>query len=273
MKQNIRLIFPLLFVACLSCRASRILFPEFDQGDTNWEMTESQHFYIYLRPSSEASRDLEFISSYLDHMFMRCSEILDVKYQNRLKCYIYDSMQELQEKQHTKSGGFALPEFETICYFYPKRQGYMSWDGFRHEIVHVLVYWTVGTRKLRFLGEGIAVAIQKYSWPAGYDRLWVHAVSSDLLKNDRLFSISQLASNEFFENIHDLQLSEQDTIHHLYDQCGSLVRYLFDQYSIEKFKIFYSKADEDNYRTIFQYTYNRSIDDFEKEWHEFLRNH
>ena len=182
-------------------------------------------------------------------------------------------MQELQEKQHTKSCGFASPEFETICYYYPKANWYQPWDGFRHEIVHVLVYWTVGGMRLNFLAEGIAVAIEKHSWPAGYDKLWVHAIASELIKNNHLFSINQLASNEFFVNCHILEEDKQDTTHHLYDQCGSLVLYLVDEYGIEKFKGFYSKADEDNYQTIFHYTYNKSIYDFEKEWHEFLRTY
>jgi hypothetical protein len=246
-----------------------VLFPEVDQGDTNWEMRRSQYFYIYFRPFSEASRDVEFISSYLDHMFRDCSEILNVNYQNKLKCYIYNSLQELQEKQLTKAGGLAMPEFETICYYYPNRSGYMAWDGFRHEIVHVLVYWTVGTMKLRFLEEGIAVAIQKRNWPAGYDRLWVHAVASKVLNNNCLFSINELAKNDFFK----LQQERQDTTYHLYDQCGSLVRYLTDEYGMERFKSFYAKADQDNYRKVFRWIYGKEIKDFEKEWNEFLRNY
>lgn len=260
----------IFWILCiLQCKASMILFPEVDKGDTNWEMKESQHFYIYCRPSSEASRNIEFLGRILERAFTDCSEILNAKYQNKIKCYLYNSVQELQEKQNTKLAGFAMPEFETICYYYPKSNWSWEWYGFRHEIVHVLMYWTVGVKNLDFLAEGIAVAIEMWNWPAVYERLWVHAVASNAYKNNCLFSISQLASNKFFEDIRD----EQDTTHHFYEQCGSLVRYLVDEYGIEEFKRFYSKAGEDNYRTIFQYTYDKSIDDFEEGWHEFLRNY
>lgn len=250
-----------------------VLFPEVDQGDTNWEMRESQHFYVYCRPSSEAFKRIEFITEYLDYQFEDCVEILQIRYENKLKCYIYNSVEELQKKQQTKAGGFAVPEFETICYYYPKMNWYGEWDGFKHEIVHVLVHWTVGIRKLYFLNEGISVAVEKYWWPAGWDKWQVHAVASGLLKNDRLFSIDQISNNEFFENMLDLEENKQDTTHHLYDQCGSLVRYLTDEYGMERFKTFYAKADQNNYRKIFQWIYGKEIDYFEKEWQEFLRTY
>ncbi len=228
-------------------------------------MRESQHFYIYLRPSSEALDCVEFLIRNLDGEFRSCSDILKVKYENKIICYIYNSLQELQEKQHTKAGGFAAPEFETICYYYPTR----NWWGFRHEIVHVLVHWTIGVNKLDFLNEGSAVAIEKYTRPAGENKWWVHAVASNVLNNDCLFSIKQLAKNDFFK----LQQEKRDTTYHLYDQCGSLVRYLTDQHGMERFKSFYAKADQNDYRTIFRWIHGKEIEVFEEEWHEFLRNY
>jgi hypothetical protein len=127
--------------------------------------------------------------------------------------------------------------------------------------------------KLHFLDEGIAVAIEKHSWPAGSERFWVHAVASQVLKNNHLFSINQLANNRFFGDIKDLEVAKKDTTYHLYDQCGSLVRYLTDEYGMEKFKSFYAKADQDNYRNVFRWIYGKEIEDFEEEWHELLRSY
>jgi hypothetical protein len=268
-KQNIRLIFLLLFVACLSCKASRILFPEFDQGDTDWEMRQTNHLYVYFRPSSEASRDFEYLARNLDQAFEFCCDVLKVKYENKIKCYVYSSLEELQEEQNTEAGGLSAPEFETICLYYPTRE----WGSFSHEIAHVLVHWTVGVRRLPFLNEGIAEAIEKYFKWNGEDRLWVHALSSDLLESDRLYSIRQLANNKFFERIRKLEFSGQDKTHHLYDQCASLVRFLADRHGIDRFKSFYSKAGEDNYGAIFRHVNPESIDAFEEAWHEFLRNY
>jgi hypothetical protein len=269
MKQNIRLIFLFFSLACLSCKASRILFPEFDQGDTNWEMRQTDHLYLYFRPSSEASRDIEGLARNFDQAFEFCRDYLKVEYENKIKCYLYSSLEEFQAEQNTEAGGLSAPEFETICLYYPKR----DYRTFHHEIVHVLVHWTIGVRRLRFLSEGIAEAIEKYFKRNGEDRLWVHAVSSDLLENDRLYSIDQLADNGFFERIRKLEFSGQDTTPHLYDQCASLVRFLADRHGIDRFKSFYSKAGEDNYRDIFRHVNPENIDAFEEAWHEFLRNH
>ncbi len=122
---------------------------------------------------------------------------------------------------------------------------------------------------MHFLKEGIAVAVEKYTWLVGEDKLRVHAVASKVLNNNRLFSINQLVKNDFFK----LQRERRDTSCHLYDQCGSLVRYLTDQYGMERFKSFYAKADEHSYRRIFQWVYEKEIDVFEEKWHEFLRNY
>jgi hypothetical protein len=252
-------------VCILRCKASMVLFPEIDQGDTNWLKKETTHFYIYYRPESEAERDIE--------KFIEILEILQVKYENKINFFVYNSPEDLKKNVYERTWGFALGEHEAIAYYYPSNAQHEPRLGsFAHEVVHIIVYWTVGVKGSNFLNEGIAEAIEKYSllWIRP-PKLWLHYRSSMLLKNGKLLSIKQLSDNKFFKDIQNSR--ELYYTYYLYDQCGSLMRYLIDQYGIEKFKSFFPKADEDNYRAVFQYIYGKSIDEFEEEWHEFLRNY
>lgn len=250
-----------------------VLFPEIDQGDNNWLKKETAHFYIYYRPDSETEKDIEIISSYLDRKFIEILEILQVEYENKINFIIYDSPEDLKKHVYEKTWGFALSEYEAVALYYPSKAEHdPRLGGFAHEVVHIIVYWTVGIRGSDFLSEGIADAIEKYSlrWE-GPPKLWVHYRSSMLMKNGKLLSIKQLNDNKLFQDIRDSR--ELYYTYYLYDQCASLMRYLIDQYGIEKFKIFYAKADENNYRKIFRWIYGKEIEDFEEEWHELLRNY
>ncbi|UCB52339.1 MAG: hypothetical protein JSV10_10220 [Candidatus Zixiibacteriota bacterium] len=264
----------LILIACtLGCRASQILFPEIDPGDENWLTRESAHFYIHCRPNSEAEEDMEEIAAYLDQKFTQICEILDVEYENKISYFIYSSAEDLKKNVSQETWGFAVGEYEAIGYFYPTMRQYDSrLGGLGHEVVHIIVYWTMGVRELHFLDEGIADAIDKYSlqWSRP-PVLWAHWRAALVMKRGNLLSISQLSDNKFFR---DLRYNrELYHTYYLYDQCGSFVRYLIDRYGIEKFKRFFPAAKEDSYQAAFQNVYGLSIHDFEEDWHEFLQDY
>lgn len=264
----------LILIACtLGCRASRVLFPEIDQGDQNWLTRETTHFCIHYRPDSEAARDIETIAAYLDQKFAQICEILEVEYENKISYFIYSSAEDLKKNVDQETWGFAVGEYEAIAYFYPTMRGYDSrLGGFGHEVVHIIVYWTMGVRELHFIDEGIAEAIDKYSllWSRP-SVLWVHWRAASVMKRGSLLSISQLSDNKFFRDVRFNR--ELYRTYYLYDQCGSFVRYLIDRYGIEKFKIFLPAAKEDSYQAAFQNVYGLSIHDFEEDWHEFLQDY
>lgn len=242
-----------------------MLFPEIDKGDRNWEMKQSAHFHIYCRPNSEVSKVIKYTCRDLDRDFEQIIELLEVGYENIITCYIYNSREEFQESEHTKFDAHALPEFETISTYYPLIQ------ALRHEIVHVIVYWTMGPPNLHFLNEGIAEAIENCYSPGWWKKSPVHSRCKILLTENNLLSLKQLADNKYFIKIRD----SKDLRSHfdLYEQCASLTSYLIGEYGINRFKSYFSKADQFNHRAIFRWIYGKEIEVFEEEWHEFLRNY
>jgi hypothetical protein len=255
----------LLFVALLvGCRASRVLFPEIDDGDTNWLERESYHYFIYYRPGSPASQDIDKIAKTLDSCFEDVLSQLKVDFSDKISYYLYNSPDDLERWAERYRWGFFVGEFEYAVGVYDSIHKRIN----AHETVHVIAYHTVGIAKLIFLNEGLAEAVTHYHDRYSTGKLIIHKKCKSLLYRGTLFPIDVLADNDRFKGIY---LSPE--VYNYYNECGSFVRYLSDQYGLAKFKFLLPRADENNYKRIFQEIYGKSIEDFEKEWHEFLRNY
>jgi hypothetical protein len=251
----------LLLLLLTNCRASRILFPEVYEEDTNWLKRESSHYFIYYRPGSPASQNIDKIAKSLDSCYEDVLSQLKVDFLDKISYYLYNSADDLQRWAQWHRWGFSLGEFESAVEVYDSKDEIIN----SHETVHGIVYNTIGLGKLSFLDEGIAEAIAHYHerWPSG--KLTLHKNCKLLLYEEKLFPLDVLADNDRFKEIY---LSPESG--NYYNQCGSFVRYLIDQYGLDKFKFLLPRAGEDNYKEIFQELYGQSIDEFEKEWRHFL---
>lgn len=253
-----------IILLLVGCRASRVLFPEIYDGDTNWLKRESVHYFIYYRPGSPASKDIDKIAKTLDSCFGDALTQLKVDFSDKISYYLYNSPDDLGRWANWSRWGFFVGEFEYAVQVYAS----INYRIDAHETVHVIAYHTIGIAKLIFLNEGLAEAVTHYHdrWSLG--KLVIHETCKSLLHQGKLFSLEVLADNDRFKEIY---LSPEGNDY--YTECGSFVRYLIDQYGLDKFKFLLPRAGEDNHRKVFQEIYGKSIDDFEKEWHEFLHDY
>jgi len=255
----------LLLVSLLAgCRASRVLFPEIHDGDTNWLKRESSHYFIYYRPGSPASQDINKIAKTLDSCFEDVLTQLEVDFSNKISYYLYNSSDDLDPWAKWHRWGFFVGEFEYAVGVYDSIHKRIN----SHETVHVIAYHTIGMAQLIFLNEGLAEAVTHYHERDLRGRLFIHVSCQSLFYEGKLFSLDILADNDRFKEIY---LSPEGR--NYYIQSGSFVRYLIDQYGLAKFKFLLPRAGENNYRNIFQEMYGKNIHDFEKEWYDFLRNY
>jgi|GEM_PF-1324948 len=253
-----------IIVLIVGCKASRVLLPELHEDDTNWLVSESVHYFIYYRLGSPAAEDIEEISENLDSCFTDVLNQLEVNYEAKIHYYLYNSKEDLQRNTRRDYFGFASREFQCAAQIYSSRFTKLN----AHETAHIIVCNTIGMPKLYFLEEGIAEAVAHAhdEWSPG--RLSLHCKAKMCLYLGRLFSLDTLADNDRFKEIY-----HSESGHDYYVACGSFVRYLIDRYGLAKFKFLLPRAGENNYKKIFQEIYGKNIHDFEKEWHEFLRNY
>lgn len=255
-------IISLFLLIITSCRASQVLLPEIYNGDTNWLKKESTHYFIYYRPGSLASHDInDKISKTLDSCFEDVLNQLEVDFSDKISYYIYNSSEELEIWAGWQHWGFFVGEFEYAVGVYNSTHNTMN----SHETVHIVAYHTIGIAKLFFLNEGLAheITLNHQRW--SNQKLILHKHCKILLYENKLFLLDELADNSRFKEIY-LSPRVQD----YYVESGSFVKYLIDQYGLAEFKYFLSKAGEDNYKQLFRKIYSKSIEDFEQEWKHFL---
>jgi hypothetical protein len=246
------------------CRVSRVLVPEMHQGDTNWLSKETTHYFIYYRPVSAASQDINKIAKTLDSCFVDVLSQLEVDFSDRISYYLYSSPDDLERWADWHRWGFFVGEFEYATGVYDSVHKRIN----AHETVHVIAYHTIGIAKLISLNEGLAEAVAHCHDrdPAG--KLVIHNKCKARLYGGVLFSIHVLADNDRFKEIY-----HSPQVYDYYAACGSFASYLIDQYGLASFKFLLPRAGENNHKQVFQEIYGESIADLEKEWHEFLRHY
>jgi hypothetical protein len=253
-----------LIILILGCEVSRVLLPEIHGNDTEWLKTESTHYFIYCRPGSPASENIDSISNNLDSCFVDVLTQLVVDYRAKIHYYLYNSKQDLEQNTNRDFVGFANSDFECIAQICSLKSS--RFDA--HESAHVIASQTLGEARIYFLDEGTAEAIAHAYDEVRPGRLVLHDRTGWLHHKNELFSLEVLTDNTQFSKIR-----KSSKAYDLYTMCGSFVRYLIDRYSLEQFKLFYPRAGENNYIQVFHQIYGKSITDFEKEWHEFLKNY
>jgi hypothetical protein len=255
-----------ILVLCLltGCRAMGVLFPEIDHQDKNWLKTESLHYFIYCRPESPASQDMQQIAEQLDSCYEDVLTQLDVGFSARINYYLYSSKDDLEQWVGRRVQGFFIGEFDYAVEVYDSRRASMN----SHETVHFIAYHTVGVSELIFLYEGLAEAIAHCHDRTARGKLTMHDTCGRLLAQDGLFPLEVLTDNDRFEQIY---LSPEVSVY--YCQCGSFVRYLIDKYGLTKLKSLVPRTREDNYRMVFEAVYGKTVEDLDTEWREFLRDY
>ncbi len=252
-------------LTALSCKeVGRIFAPDIISTDQNWVIRETEHLSIHVRPDSAAARDIEWIVSRLEESFHKAVNYLQVQYNNKITFFVYSSVQDKEKNSGFNGYGMAWPSLESAAGFYESPQNYGAIGP--HELVHLIVYWTVGIMTSLALDEGIAVAVTGHYMRSNEypDGIPVHIAAAQLNSMQKIKPVSAVFDNRAWGSVHD-----QDHVLY-YNQSGSFVAYLVESYGIQKFNQFYTRASANEYRSSFQQIYGMSIDDFYQQWIQFL---
>ena len=208
---------------------------------------ETDHFVIFYQKGSIVEQEIEAIAADHEFRYKQLSEYLQTKPKQKIRSYIYTSAQ--QKKQLMGAEHTAVED----PFGYGFHINYASFPHpiLMHEMAHVFtIDWQPLLKVSPRLGlhEGIAVAAE---WNEG--RLTAHQWSQAMNEADVAPSISQIMGFGFW--LHSGQKS--------YTLAGSFVRYLVDQYGIEKFKQVFRWGN-------FEDVYEQSLSSLESEWRFFL---
>lgn len=242
-----------------------IFFSSCDENDKSFaspeeELTksmESEHFIYHFSEGDYI--DTTWQEQYYDWLI----DTLDIELDSKLIYYKYKTRKHLKTITGRETNGFA--EIGTFKF-------HTIWKIDNHESVHTIVTQIIGHPPALF-NEGIAVAHQtdyfKYpnfipSWNGeDFDQL-----SRDYKINNDIPPLENLIeSKSFFDYNTNMT----------YPIAGSFVRYLIDNYGLQKMKGFISTSDfydkKDITRNNLEEIYDISLDEIWDEWLNYIENY
>lgn len=221
-----------------------------------WKVHESEHLIIYYRCNSPAERDIKKIVSQHEKAYKKICTLLDVTVPIKIEYFFFSSQEEAEEWMWP---GIVLNSSNRALQVFALYSDEIR-ASVEHELTHCIAYMINhhSTRaRLELLSEGLAEAMvgERQGQP-------IHSLVGSLLK-DKEISIRDLTDNRAFHQLEDS-----------YPIAGSFVKYLLDEYGIEKFKFVYKYTHPKHIylqlNLIFKKAYGKKLDELEKEWREYL---
>jgi len=213
---------------------------------------ETEHYIFTYQEKSEAEKDIINIASEQEKSFQSICLELKVKMERKIHYFFFDSPEEVGKLfgDNKPCNGFADVN-DDIYAVYNKDIKCIG----PHEDTHIISA-RIGWPKSDFLIEGLAMYFDKQWWGIDND-LW-----TKFYKEEIDISISNLLKNKKFDEV-DCSLS--------YPIGGSFTKFLIHSYGIDLYLQLY-KSQDDDYRKIFEYIYEKSIDEIENEYWNSIKN-
>ncbi len=199
-----------------------------------WIKTKKENIVLFTRPdnyTNYTSPNSETINECLNEGIACVKEInekLGVNFDSDIKVYLYN-YDEAKEQIGTNAGGGAIPTKRIVLYTYTEEHNYdkkrnrTRYIGV-HEYVHIVSFNELGISKTRLFTEGYATAI---------DGSYGGKEIEQRLNQNKMKTPSELLDSE--------DMFEGD----FYPQSGFFIKWLFNEYSIEKAnKLFVMTKDE-----------------------------
>lgn len=210
-------------------------------------------FYPSIMPEENVKSILENEERALSHV----EDFLEVRYEGMVRVHV--------TAECLFRRAYAGADMITYCYplLYFQRRipiAEASEETSTHEMVHVVAY-RLG-RPSRALAEGLATAVHSLSAPS--TSVDLHLLNKGLLQIGELKPIVQVLADVLESTLY------------VYNESGSFVLFLIQNYGIEKFKTFYRVIqpleDQQHVEQEFLRVYGLNLASVEGKWHRFLRD-
>jgi hypothetical protein len=213
----------------------------------------TEHFNIHFSDTIEKKSRMIFSALLHEYYLDQINIQLNEKYPYRIDSYIFDDGKMKRELFGAGNADVAKPWMNQI---------YLNYSGYanvlKHEIVHDAAS-VFGTTPLKVsqnfnpaMIEGIAMAIEN-----SFDGYPVHYMAKLAYQAGYRIAIDKLYNKMNF-------LFQVPAISYIYS--GSFIRYLIDQYGIEKVKKVYSDMDFSKY-------FGKDINELNNDYELFLKNY
>ncbi|MBM4401732.1 MAG: hypothetical protein FJ044_00610 [Candidatus Cloacimonetes bacterium] len=215
-----------------------------------WQKKESRHFTFYFFPHSFAAGNIGKIISERETAYQKISKFLGVDTPEKIRWYLFPSYEKGKELLGNLEPNQAIAATSTIFTIHSEHHQQTS----GHELTHILSFYidTTRTNSYKFLSEGLACYLDQ----SGKDY--------DCLAKE-LFDSNKIIPSKEIIDVNDFNKKDPKIT---YSQSASFVKFLIENYGLEKFKGLW--VVKKNLKEEFQSIYQIEFEKIEKEWLEFL---
>lgn len=217
------------------------------------KVLSTKHFDIYYSEKIESENSIELLGLRHEYYYEQVKDELYLNTENKITSFVFSDSYHKRKLFGAGNADVAKPWLKQIYLNYP------SYNlSLKHELVHVLAAefgttpFLISDNYNAAMLEGLAMAIEN-----DYDGYSVHYMAKTAYEANYRFPISNLFKSLSF-------FSQFSSISYIYS--GSFIKYLIENYGIEKIKSFYSDMDCEKY-------FGKSINELEEDFIKFLKNY
>lgn len=216
---------------------------DWDRIRRQWPIYVSKHFRIHFPEDSPLKKNINDFAIERDKAYERIVDILQIDFEDTIDLYVYNSRK--QGDRLKLALNFASPE---------EKQVHCAIRGsYDHEITHVIAYY-IGDYRTQY--GPIVEGLSEYLGKPDVDS---DAIAASHLKNQSIIPLGILFD----------KWDKQNSLLS-YPQAASLVKFLIDEYGVEKFKALWTSKEKID--ILLKQIYGLSLSDLERMWLERL-NH
>lgn len=214
----------------------------------SWSRVTTDHFRVYTERGSNAEQMAELLGLQLEQSYQRARRLLQLPDQDEtIHVFAVGSRERMQRLVGRSVDGLALHRRRVIAMVFGAQDGQTAAEP-THEVMHIVAMNTLGVGPV-WLNEGFAVYAGG-RW-RGRD---LHEVAREYHAEDQLVDLNTLMRN--FREVEP---------NHAFPQAGSFVRYLHEGYGMPAIRALWSGNE-----SAFHQATNKSLEDVERHWREFL---
>lgn len=209
-----------------------------------WKSAVTEHLRLHFEPNSFAETRIEDLKRWQEKSFRTNLQLLKISgYLYQTDIFIVASRGRMKQLIGEETNGVAYPDKKIVCLIFNEKLNGSS----SHELMHVMAGNVWGLKFKPWINEGFAIYSDD-NWH-GYR---LHDLNKYFLLNKKLIPIEKLVAD--FK-------SGADTIS--YPQAGSFVKYLYEEYGVEKVKDLWKSGRVRDFKQVL----GKDIFILEKEWH------
>lgn len=244
---SISLLLAFLTIAASCCFASPSVDKLLKRKGFVWKSAVTEHLRLHFEPGTLAETRIEDLKRWQEKAYARNLQLLKIgDYAFQTDIFIVASRERMKQLIDEETNGVAYPDTKVVCFIFGKK---IDASG-SHELMHVMVRNAWNAKSKDWINEGFATYADDIWY--GYK---LHALNKYLLQEKKLIPLKKLIKD--FSDYSDM-IS--------YPQAGSFVKYLYEQYGVDKVKELWKNGTVKDLKRVL----GKDAATLEKEWHDTL---